>query len=235
MPQTFNVRVFSKPEEVYQAVAQLLREEMALIEKSGIPQAIMLTGGSTPIEAYRMLAKEEIGPVNNLTLFMSDERLVPMDSDQNNHNNASAFIDSVCPNPDQQIRVQTDLDRKTAAQKFHADLDMKIVEPKMPIPLGLMGLGADGHTAGVFTNENLSSPEGQWALDVDRPDQRIGISVTKAFFPKVDRLVFQTTGSSKEEAIYNLLHNPEHSTAAKAVSNCNHLELWMDETAAKKI
>ncbi len=224
-------RVFETPEEVVVAGIDLLKRTIAAADASGDPTAIMLTGGSTPLAAYAILAKDNLPAPGNLTLFMSDERMVPLDSDQNNHCNALPFIQKVCPADEQQLRVQTQHDLEQAVRLYDHDLEVLLAkQPRMP--LGLMGMGGDTHTAGLFSPDHFTPSTTTWTAGVHRPDGRDGVSVTPAFLENIDLLVFQVIGEGKAEAVDKLLNDPDNSIAAQAIAQCADVELWMDRAAA---
>jgi 6-phosphogluconolactonase/glucosamine-6-phosphate isomerase/deaminase len=76
-----------------------------------------------------------------------------------------------------------------------------------PSALGLLGLGADGHTASLFNQEQLSQARGKLAIAVDRPDGLQGISVTPEVLSRVAQPVFLVTGADKHAIVEDFLRS----------------------------
>jgi len=89
-------------------------------------------------------------------------------------------------------------------------------------------MGGDGHTAGFFTPEQASLKEGALTLYTDRPDGMQGVSVTAAFFHRVERIILLVTGESKRDIIQTLLTAPETVAAGIALTDHPNVELWTD-------
>jgi len=183
----------------------------------------MLSGGSTPYTIYNRLAAEPCPVHTDRKLFLSDERMAPFDSDKNNAHNLEPMLQALnCA--DRFIRVDTSLPRAEAAGKFAADL-----EPLKKVDLGFLGMGTDGHTAGFFTKEQARLKSGgSITLHTDRPDGMEGVSVSPAFFSRINRIILLVTGESKRPIIETLLRTPESIAAGIALSDHANVELWTD-------
>jgi 6-phosphogluconolactonase/glucosamine-6-phosphate isomerase/deaminase len=212
----FSTTVFkSKDALVFQAL-ELLR--------TTLPRAgnLMLSGGTTPYAVYNRLAATPCPVHPSRRLFLSDERMVPKDSEQNNAHNLMPMLRALgCE--DRFIQVDTELPPKEAAAKFATDL-----QPLEKVDLGFLGMGADGHTAGIFSLEQAGQKKGALALHTPRPDGMEGVSTTPAFFQRVERIVLIVTGEEKRAAIETLLHAPQSIPAGIALSGHPKVELWTD-------
>jgi 6-phosphogluconolactonase len=205
----------------------LIAETLDLLRHT-LPKAgsLMLSGGSTPYVIYNQLAAEPCPVHPQCNLFLSDERLVPPDSLNNNAANLMPMLQSLdCE--DRFIRVNTLLPAPQAAAQFANDL-----HSIDPIDLGFLGMGDDGHTAGFFTLEQARQKTGPLTLSTDRPDGMQGVSITPALLPRVERLIVLVTGESKREIIETLLHQPESIPAGIALSGHPHVELWTELSMA---
>ena len=208
--------LFNDSETLMDETETLLRETMA------IPGSLMLSGGSTPYVIYNRIAATPCPVHADRRLFLSDERMEPFDSEKNNANNLMPMIQALqCE--DRFIRVDTTLPIAEAARKFESDL-----LPLERIDLGFLGMGGDGHTAGFFTPEQASLKEGALTLYTDRPDGMQGVSVTAAFFHRVERIILLVTGESKRDIIQTLLTAPETVAAGIALTDHPNVELWTD-------
>ncbi len=195
---------------------ELLRETLAK------PGNLMLSGGSTPYVVYNRLATDP-GPVHpDRKLFLSDERMQPFESEQNNARNLMPMLHALqCEG--RFIRVDTSLPIDKAAQQFACEL-----EPLETIDLGLLGMGSDGHTAGFFTPAQAMQKTGPLTLYTDRPDGMQGVSVTPAFLKRVERIILLVTGESKRTIINTLFTAPETIAAGIALADHPNVELWTD-------
>ncbi|MBN2684674.1 MAG: 6-phosphogluconolactonase [Pontiellaceae bacterium] len=207
----------------FETLEALLVETEALLRRTLAESGnLMLSGGSTPFVIYNRLAAAPCPVHPKRTLFLSDERMEPFDSNNNNAHNVMPMINALqCEN--RFLRVNTALPASTAAQQFE-----KALQPMEHIDLGLLGMGTDGHTAGIFTLEQARRKAGPLVLHTDRPDGLHGVSVTPAFLQRVERLILLVTGESKKKIIQTLLSTPEKIAAGVALSDHAGLEIWTD-------
>ena len=183
---------------------------------------LMLSGGSTPYTIYNRIAAAPCPVHPDRRLFLSDERMVPADSPWNNAGNLNLMLHALgCE--DRFVRVETSLPIEEAAIRFSRDL-----EPLDDIDLGFLGMGTDGHTAGLFTSDQANRKTGTLALHADRPDGMQGVSVTPAVFQRVEKIILLVTGESKRKVIGTLLNHPETIPAGIALSDHPDVELWTD-------
>ena len=144
-------RTFQTTEEL---IFQCLETFRQIFPTLGAADGVMLAGGKTPLEIYRRAATENL--TTDGKFFLSDERYVPAADPQSNYGTISPFFTSL-------LKIRTEWPIEVAAQAFHDDLSRL-----KNIPLGLLGLGADGHTASLF---NLN--------DAALRDERLAIPVIK--------------------------------------------------------
>jgi 6-phosphogluconolactonase len=205
------------------AVEARLRE--VLVTTSATPPVVMLSGGGTPIPAYLALAKRRLTPAPGLTVLFSDDRYVPSDSDQSNYHQSEPLFAALGLAPEQVLRIRTELPLPEATADSERRL-AALLGPARRITLGLLGLGADGHTASLFGAADLERARGRLAISVHRPDGRDAVSVTPAVLERVDQLVFMVAGPDKLTALDALLRRKEDLTAWRAVQHCQNVEIW---------
>lgn len=211
-----SIQYFDHMELLIAETARLLRDTL------GRPGNLMLSGGSTPYVIYNRLAASPCPVHPGRRLFLSDERMQPLESDKNNAHNLMPMLRALkCE--DRFIRIDTTLPIIDAAHMFDAEL-----QSMNRIDLGLLGMGADGHTAGFFTPEQAGQEDGPLTLYTDRPDGMQGISVTPAFLKRVERIILLVTGESKRAVINTLLTAPETIAAGIALADHPRVELWTD-------
>jgi 6-phosphogluconolactonase len=217
-------RRFASPAQLEQALAARLREAIAARGAS----AIMLSGGKTPLPAYRALAGGPLPHDDRLHLLFSDDRYVPADSPNSNYYQSRALIDALGLPSESVLRVRTELPLATAAEDYERQLSA-LLSSGVHIGLGLLGLGANGHTASLFNAEELERARGHYAIAVDRPDGMSAVSVTPDLLATVREPVFVVAGSGKHDAIRALIAGDPDLPAWRAVQGCASVELWLCE------
>src|ERR1700728_4673125 len=144
---TLHTRRFVSRTELDAALVERLGRAVA--DDSGRDIAVMLSGGRTPIPAYRELAAR--GPEHNerLHVLFSDDRYVPSSSDASNYHQTCELLNALALPEDSLLRVRTELPLEAAAQDYERKL-AALLKSGVAIKLGLLGLGPDGHTASLF-------------------------------------------------------------------------------------
>ncbi|HXA93433.1 MAG TPA: 6-phosphogluconolactonase [Steroidobacteraceae bacterium] len=225
---TPSLQRFGSRSELDAALADRL--ERALTESDAGPAAVMLSGGSTPLPAYRLLAARAPRPAPGLVLLYSDDRYVPSSSDASNYHQTRPLLDALALPPQQVLRVATELSLSDAAADYERRL-AQLFERQVRIRLGLLGLGADGHTASLFSAADLARTQGRLALAVHRPDGRDAVSVTPAVLTRAEQLLFVVAGEDKRSALRALLQRSSDCVAWRAVSDSTHVEVWTEPEA----
>jgi 6-phosphogluconolactonase len=209
------------------------RLQQALVTATADAPAIMLSGGTTPIPAYLELAKRDLTAAPGLTLLFSDDRYVPSDSDQSNYHQSRPLFTSLRLREEQVLRIRTELPLADATADSERRLTALLAEGRR-ITLGLLGLGADGHTASLFAADDLQRARARLAISVHRPDGRDAVSVTPTVLERVEQLVFVVAGADKRLALDALLRRATELIAWQAVRGCRAVEVWADDAALLK-
>jgi 6-phosphogluconolactonase len=187
----------------------------------------MLSGGTTPLPAYRALGSRPLAHDEGLHIFFSDERYVPSDSEASNYLRSRPLLDALALGPEKLLRVRTELPLAQAAEDYERALGA-MLGSGVSVSLGLLGLGADGHTASLFSPADLSRARGQLAIAVQRPDGMSAVSVTPRLLAHVAELLFVVVADGKREAIRALEAHDANLTAWRAVQERAAVELWLD-------
>lgn len=166
---------------------------------------LALAGGSTPREAYRLLAGP--GPAGRIDwsrvhVFWGDERCVPPDDPASNYRMArEALLDHV-PIPDNQVhRMRGEDPPAMAAAAYEAEL-RECFGGSPRFDLALLGLGDDGHFASVFPGTPAVHVVERWVLAQYVP--RVGqwrIALTPPVFAACARVAFVVAGCAKAPAL----------------------------------
>ena len=209
-------RFFSTHEHLSNAVKQ------ELIDHIKKPGALMLSGGSTPYQIYGTLKKEEVTLHPERTFFLSDERYVEAHSPLNNGHNLLPMLEELQA-MHQFIPVQTSLPLEKAARVYEEHL-LSFDN----LDLGLLGIGTDGHTAGLFTIEQATEQNTCVSCAMPRPDQLDGISVSASFIQRVERIILIATGESKRAILKELRENPTAIPAGRILQAHPNAAVWTD-------
>jgi 6-phosphogluconolactonase len=228
MEATLTLRRFADRVELQWAIEERLQQVLTLA--AGEPPVVMLSGGSTPIPAYLNLATRALTPAPQLTVLFSDDRYVPSDSDQSNYHQSRPLFRALGLSAEQVLRIRTELPLPAATADSEQRLSQLLADGRR-ITLGLLGMGADGHTCSLFSSEDLARARGQLAISVHRPDGRDAVSVTPAVLERVEQLIFLVAGADKRNAVEAFLAKRSDLTAWAAVRGCRAVELWADATA----
>jgi 6-phosphogluconolactonase len=229
MKTDFRIRPF----ETRMALNEALTERLAWeIENGGKgPMALMLAGGNTPVHAYQSLGSRKLSASGQLELLFSDERYVPATSEASNFRATRPLLEALALPGERVLRIRTELPLDRAVEDYDRRL-RALVKAGTPIRFGILGLGADGHTASLFSENDLKRANGRFAVSAQRPDGRSGVSVTPQFLQHVSEIVFVVAGSDKRNALKAMLERKPESIAARAIASCPNVEIWADRDAS---
>jgi 6-phosphogluconolactonase len=173
---------------------------------------VALSGGSTPKDAYAMLARE---PLRNslewskVRFFFGDERCVPPSDAQSNYKMArDALFEPLAIAAEQIFRIRGEDEPGTAARAY-ADALKTELGPNPVFDLILLGMGPDGHTASLFPG---SDPCEDDELLVRAPYvakfSTYRITVTPRLINAGREVVIAAAGSEKAAPLATALEGP---------------------------
>jgi 6-phosphogluconolactonase len=217
------LKKFNSLSQMEQAALKALREEMQA--EADTPHAIMLTGGSTPLGLYRHIEQRPFAVDGGLHVLLTDERYVTIESPESNFGHVAGMLRALGVADTNIMRVRTELPLQDAAERYHARL-AGYLEKGGTIPLGILGLGADGHVASLFSADDVVRGQGRFAIAVKRANGPDRVSVTRDLLLRVDRLVFLIHGREKAEAVDRLLQKPESIPAGLALEGKEGVDVW---------
>lgn len=208
-----------------------LQHEMAgclareLTRPGGEPFAVMLSGGRTPLEIYKMLAASKPMASPAAHVLYSDERDVPVVSAENNYHHTVALLEAVGIPAGRVMRVHTDQSLAEAASQYHQDL-RRFIDAGGRVTLGVLGVGADGHTASLFSPADVERGHGRYAVAVPHEPKPDRISVTPELLARVERLIILAAGSEKRDILAKLMRTPDEVVAGLALRSVASVEIW---------
>ncbi len=214
---------YSSVENLTSALVELLAAEFA--RSSTAPRLVMLAGGRTPLAAYAQLAARGRAADAQLHLCLSDERLVPVTSPESNAGQLAGLVRALQVPPERTLFPHPELPAAAAVRDWNAQLAAFLTRGGT-LPLGILGLGADGHTASLFTLDDVERSRGVLTLAVTRPDGPQRISLSAELLAKFARLIIVTAGAEKQPMIERLTTAPLTIPAGAATVRAPHVECW---------
>jgi 6-phosphogluconolactonase len=206
------LQIFEGPDALAGALADaFVHEARAAIEQHGA-FFVALAGGTTPKNAYRLLAQEpRRGQVdwNHVFVYFGDERCVPPQSDESNYKMAmDAFLRDVAIPPSHIHRMEGENEPAQSARDY-AQLLIETMGDLPHFDLVLLGMGPDGHTASLFPGSDPS-------IDNDRlvrapyveKFQTYRITITPLVINNARRVIIATEGLPKAPALYAVREGP---------------------------
>lgn len=165
---------------------------------------VAVPGGKTGPAIFKKLAQQKL-PWKKVTIIPTDDRLVPVDSEQSNVRElARVFL----PLGARVVPLTSDSasDYKLAGNAA----DARLQDLSWPPDLVWLGMGADGHTASIFPGADL-----QAALDAPKARRAVGVmpdrlpkeapvarvTLTRAAILSARTLLITITGQQKREVL----------------------------------
>jgi 6-phosphogluconolactonase len=175
-------------------VAAVVAERLARAAREG--GNVVLTGGTTPEQAYKEAAKRA-ADWSKVEVWWGDERCVPPDHEHSNYGMAKrALLDRIDVAPKAVHRMKGELGKEEAAADYERELGDTQLE------LLLLGLGPDGHIASLFPNaqtlrqrKRVLPAEAGLEPFVDR------VTLSLATLKSAQEILFVISGESKADAV----------------------------------
>ena len=174
---------------------------------------LALPGGRTPLPIFARLAESSL-PWKKVTIIPTDDRLVPMDSEQSNVRNiAQAFLRAGA----RVVPIATEIpDYKLAGNSA----DARLQDLPWPPDLCWLGMGEDGHVASIFAGPDLQdaldAPKARRAVGVmpdpmpaDAPVARV--TLTRASILAARTLLITITGQKKRKLLEGAIADGQSS------------------------
>ena len=152
------MRIIKKKNEksLIREFLQIFKREIDKKKKSKSRLSFVLTGGSSPINLYKKLAKSNID-WSNIDLFWGDERFVSNKSKNSNFKMANdLFIKKVKINKRNLFYINTKTkDINQSSLEYQNKIKKYFKNKKIKFDICLLGMGNDGHVASIFPNTNI--------------------------------------------------------------------------------
>ncbi|MCW5958775.1 MAG: 6-phosphogluconolactonase [Pyrinomonadaceae bacterium] len=239
-----NVNIFPDIDALSAAAAnEFVRLSAEFIKQNG-RFTVVLSGGSTPVKLFKLLASEDYRSKvdwENVCFFFVDERDVSPASDQSNFKLASEnLFKPLGIDRTQIIRWQTEIiDAAGVAAQFETTVRkfLKLPADEFPVfDLIFLGLGADGHTASLFPHSKaLTNTTNIGVANLVDKYRAFRLTMTFPVINRAKNVIFMVNGEEKAEILSKVFHGEKDidKYPAQGVSPKNgDLKWFVDEAAA---
>ncbi len=198
-----DIEILKDPAAVAARAATVIAEAM---QGCVTPFRLALSGGSTPREAYKLLAARNDLPWSCIELFFGDERFVPHDHRDSNYRMVRESLLTRGAAPRGLFAVPTDGTPQQAADAYEEILRQQYgasnLELGMPLfDLVLLGLGEDGHTASLLPDQPVLGERKRWVAAVPEGRGEPRITLTYPALESSRRIVILVTGAARRDAL----------------------------------
>lgn len=222
--------------KIYRDLADLTWAVAALIVKWG-KQALeergvyrlALSGGSTPVPLYALLALPEWRAQLDWTrthVYFTDERCVPPDHAESNYGMVKRTLLEPIQIPEANVyRMQGEIEPIQAAEAYNTLLQ------GIQLDVILLGMGEDAHTASLFP-ETAALNETERACVANYVPRLSAwrLTLTAPYINAAQHKIFMVSGESKAEALYHVLHGAHDPQ--RYPSQLIREALWLIDSAA---
>jgi 6-phosphogluconolactonase len=189
---------------------------------------VALSGGSTPRRAYELAAALE-PDWSEAEVWWADERCVPPDDERSNYRLArETLLDRLAVPPRAVHRVLGELDAQEAARRYDDELR------GVTLDLVLLGVGADGHTASLFPNQEALEEEERLAVALERPDVA-RVTLTPPPLRAARDVVFLVVDEEKAEAVRRAFGAPPDPRTPASLIRGQRTTAILDREAAAEL
>jgi 6-phosphogluconolactonase len=226
--QKINWHQFESPEALEQAAFDAIVESANEAIAARGRFLIVLAGGKTPCNVYRMLRQTQTD-WSKWQVYFGDERCLPPEDNERNSLNASRALFEHVPVPAEQIHpIPAELGAERGAAAYCATL-----EGVGTFDLVLLGLGEDGHTASLFPGHTWDHNPPTAAIPVKHapkpPPERVSLSATR--LSDAQRVIFLLCGEGKRHAVQQWRgYGP---LPAKAITPAAGVDVFLDAAAGQ--
>lgn len=207
-----DLQIFQTPGDLAAGLADAFIDDAANAIAQHGAFFVALAGGTTPKNAYRLLAQEPRRSRvdwNHVFVYFGDERCVPPQSDESNFKMAAgAFLGEVNIPADHVHRMRGEDDPLLAARDY-AELLIQTMGDLPHFDLVMLGMGADGHTASLFPGTDpLTDNDRLVRAPYVEKLASYRITFTPLVLNNARHVIIATEGLPKAPALYAVREGP---------------------------
>ena len=189
--------------------------------------SIALSGGNTPVPAYRRAA--ELQPDwSGVELFFADERCVPPEDERSNFRLVRESLGDVGA---ALHRMEGELPPEEAARRYD-----EVVRGRT-LDLVLLGIGADGHTASLYPDAPTLKERERAAVAAEPGMEPYvpRVTLTLPVLSAARQAVFLVTGAEKAAAAARAFASPPSPETPASLVRASETIALLDEAAASDL
>lgn len=221
-----------------EACGRILKPIRDALRDRGVA-TIALSGGSSPLETYRRLAKETLD-WNKVHVYWVDERAVHPASPRSNYGAAKASLLDPGGVPEANVhRMRGEAsDLSIAARDYEAELRDTIQSKLGGLPsldMVVLGIGDDGHTASLFPGEPTVHVTDKLVAAVPaKGDREARLTLTAPMLENARATVIIAMGKSKHPALERIweVNGDIDETPGRVIRNFRGSIAWVIDRAA---
>jgi 6-phosphogluconolactonase len=217
---TPRVRRFPEARSAYRAVAECWAELVSDRLAASDRFAVALSGGSTPMPLFQLLATEYAERIDwsRIEFGFADERAVGPDDPRSNFGLARrTLLDPLKISEDRVHRIPGEMRPiEQASDAYERTLRTRFGGSPATFDLVVLGLGPDGHTASLFPGAVSLGERSRWVVSEPSPTQEPKvprITLTLPGLASSDRALFVVLGAEKRVALAKVLDDPKYGTS----------------------
>ncbi|MCD6396838.1 MAG: 6-phosphogluconolactonase [Spirochaetaceae bacterium] len=214
---------FENKEQMSLAAAAYTSDLIRTNTSKGEVFTIALSGGSSPVRFYELMAKEEID-WSRVKIFLVDERKVDADLEHSNYRMIKKALLSKIDIPETNIfSFKTDINSAVECSSEYEDRIRKVFGNLYPVfDLIVLGVGQDGHTASLFPGVDHFIEEDKIIITTTAPEQfdvPERLTMTLSLINRAKSRIFVISGKGKGEMVQRVLN--EDRTIPAGLINSN--------------
>ena len=169
------------------------RAKIAIREKGSF--SLVLSGGTTPVNVYKLLANEQ-ADFEKWHIYFGDERCFPLNHLERNSNVAeSTWLSKVNILKSNIFIIPAELGNAEGALAYE-----KILDKNKPFDLVMLGLGDDGHIASLFPTHQWDNSKQVISVSNAPKSPSDRISLTPSRLSNTEEVLFLISGKNKVNA-----------------------------------
>jgi 6-phosphogluconolactonase len=198
------IQVLADPDAVAQEAARMIAAEASATVRARGFFVMAVSGGHTPWQMLRALAKEPM-PWKNVHVVQVDERVAPAgDADRNLTHLKESLLEHAPLPPEQIHAMPVEEENLEAAAAKYALLLQQISGSPPVLDLVHLGLGPDGHTASLVPGDPVLNVTDRDVALTGIYQQRRRMTLTYPILNRSRRVLWVVTGPDKTQMLARL-------------------------------
>jgi 6-phosphogluconolactonase len=222
-----------------ETAARIARALRSAVDGKG-NATLALSGGSTPRDAYTLLAREPGIDWKRVSVFWVDERAVSSSDVRSNYRLVEAtLIGKVSIPPEQVHRMPAEQpDLEAAAQDYERTIRDRVAVDADGVPafdVMVLGIGEDGHTASLFPgNQTVEIVDRLVASVPANGPREARLTLTPPAIEHARCVFVIAVGMSKRDALERVwsAQGDLGRTPARVIRGCRGAVTWLIDKAA---